>query len=226
MEKICNKCLIKKDSSLFFKDSSHKDGLSTICKECKAMYLKKYYQKNKEDIKLQLKETYDPKSKKKYYEKNKKIILKKRADFRINNKEKISEQGKKYRQTDKHKKTKSKYEKNRKASDKLYKLKQNIRGLIRNSLIYKGVSKKTRTHEILGCSFEEFKIYIESKFETWMTWDNHGKYNGEPNFGWDLDHIIPNSSAKDKQEVFRLNHYTNFQPLCSKINRDIKRHYL
>lgn len=56
-----------------------------------------------------------------------------------------------------------------------------------------------------------------------MTWDNHGLYNGELNFGWDIDHIIPISSAKTEDEVINLNHYTNLQPLCGKINRDIKK---
>ena len=82
-------------------------------------------------------------------------------------------------------------------------------------------SKKSRTHEILGCSYEELKIYLESKFESWMTWDNKGLYNGELNYGWDIDHIIPMSSANTEDEIYKLNHYTNLQPLCSKINRDI-----
>jgi hypothetical protein len=76
---------------------------------------------------------------------------------------------------------------------------------------------------ILGCTFLEFKIYIESKFESWMTWNNHGKYNGTLNFGWDLDHIIPISKALTKEDLLKLNHFSNFQPLCSKINRDIKK---
>jgi len=59
-----------------------------------------------------------------------------------------------------------------------------------------------------------------------MNWDNHGKYNGEFNFGWDLDHIIPISSAITEQEVIKLNHFTNLQPLCSKINRYIKKNKL
>lgn len=75
----------------------------------------------------------------------------------------------------------------------------------------------------LGCSLEELKIHIESKFENWMTWDNYGKYNGELNFGWDIDHITPLSKAKTEIEFKDLCRYTNLQPLCSKINRDIKK---
>ena len=56
-----------------------------------------------------------------------------------------------------------------------------------------------------------------------MNWNNYGIYNGEFNYGWDLNHIIPISSAKSEEEIIKLNHYTNLQPLCSKTNRDIKR---
>ena len=56
-----------------------------------------------------------------------------------------------------------------------------------------------------------------------MSWDNYGLYNGELNYGWDIDHIIPLASATTEKELLKLNHFTNLQPLCSKINRDIKR---
>ena len=56
-----------------------------------------------------------------------------------------------------------------------------------------------------------------------MNWGNKGLYNGKLNYGWDIDHRIPLSLAKTEEDVIRLNHYTNLQPLCSKINRDIKR---
>jgi hypothetical protein len=75
----------------------------------------------------------------------------------------------------------------------------------------------------LGCSLEELKVYIESKFEPWMSWCNYGKYNGGLNYGWDIDHIIPISSAKTEEEFHELCHYKNLQPLCSRINRDIKK---
>jgi hypothetical protein len=71
--------------------------------------------------------------------------------------------------------------------------------------------------------YEYFIIHIERQFESWMTWDNYGKYNGEFRYGWDIDHIIPISSVKNKEEIININHYTNLQPLCSKINREIKK---
>jgi hypothetical protein len=56
-----------------------------------------------------------------------------------------------------------------------------------------------------------------------MSWDNRGKFNGEANYGWDLDHIKPLSSAQTIEEVKELCHYTNIQPLCSYMNRCVKR---
>jgi hypothetical protein len=106
-------------------------------------------------------------------------------------------------------------------------LKANIRSLIsqnfKNSTSFR---KGMKSVEILGCSFKEFRGHIEKQFLSWMTWENRGLYTGGINEGWDLDHIIPSSSAKTYEDVIRLNHYTNFQPLCSKVNRDEKRQHV
>ena len=75
----------------------------------------------------------------------------------------------------------------------------------------------------MGISIDEFKLYLESKFEPWMTWENYGKYNGDLNYGWDIDHKEPISNAKNEEELILLNYYDNFQPLCSYINRYVKR---
>jgi len=56
-----------------------------------------------------------------------------------------------------------------------------------------------------------------------MSWENYGLYNGELNYGWDIDHMVPLSSANTEEELLKLFHHTNLQPLCSKTNRDIKR---
>lgn len=86
-----------------------------------------------------------------------------------------------------------------------------------------GVAIKTKTFQILGCTYNEFKLHLESKFQPWMNWDNRGPHNGTPDYGWDIDHIIPLKTATCESDIIRLNHYTNLQPLCSYINRDVKR---
>ena len=93
--------------------------------------------------------------------------------------------------------------------DLLYRLKDNISNSIRRHM---KSSKTSRTHEILDCTISFFIKYIESKFQDGMTWDNHGLR------GWHLDHIIPLASAKNDDELIKLNHYTNFQPLWWRDN--------
>ena len=111
----------------------------------------------------------------------------------------------------------------KKQSDPLFKIKSTIRCRILKAFTRINSKKNSKTTEILGCSYEEFRTHIESLWLSWMNWQNHGFYNGTEGYGWDLDHIIPISSAVTEADVIRLNHYTNLRPLCSKINRDIKR---
>jgi hypothetical protein len=76
----------------------------------------------------------------------------------------------------------------------------------------KNLRKNNTTFSIIGCSPEELKKYIENLFTENMTWDNHGL------FGWHIDHKIPLSSATTEEEIYKLCHYTNLQPLWSKDN--------
>ncbi len=180
------------------------------------IYCREYYQNNKEKIKKKQNE---------YRKKNNLKIKELSKDYYQNNKEKIKTNSKEYYENNVEiiNKGRYKYDKNRKANDNLFKLKTNIRCLVYNTFNRNGYRKQSKTCEILGCSFEEFKIHIESQFEDWMNWDNKGLYNSTPNFGWDIDHIIPISTAKTEEDIIRLNHYTNLQPLCSYINRIIKK---
>jgi len=195
--KVCNTCGEVKKFSDFNRTKNSKDGYKTQCRVCE----KNYRLKNLETIK----------------EKNQNY-------FKVN-KEKLLTQNKKY--YTENKKTilikMNQYNKNRRKIDYLYKLKGNYRTLLYNVFKNKGCYKSLKSNDILGCSFSDLKLHLENQFEPWMNWDNHGIYNGELNFGWDIDHIEPLSSAKTEEDLIRLNHYTNLRPLCSYTNRYIKR---
>lgn len=245
--KRCIKCLTEKNISEFYQSKSNKDGYKNKCKECTKDCVKLYAFKNKDVINEKKKEyrninkeKYADQSKK-WRENNKEYKKLKDKEYQIKNKEKIKEKSKEYRNAMNKEDIKnynsnyylnnkevillknSIYKKKKKENDSLFKLSENIRTLVSNSFRRSGFSKNSKTNEIICSSFEDFKLYLESKFEDWMTWENRGLYNGELNYGWDIDHIIPISSAETEEEIIKLNHYTNLQPLCSYKNRNIKK---
>lgn len=63
---------------------------------------------------------------------------------------------------------------------------------------------------ILGCQANEFIEHINSQLRDGMTIENYGE--------WELDHIVPISSAKSVEDVDRLCHFSNYQPLWRKDN--------
>jgi hypothetical protein len=73
----------------------------------------------------------------------------------------------------------------------------------------KGKPKSYRTKDILGMEWNEFRDYIESMFEPWMNWDNHGHGRGK----WALQHIIPKTYAETEDDIYRLNYYKNLMPM-------------
>lgn len=195
--KICTKCGIEKVLDNFAKSNYHNLGVRNDCKECQNKWHRDHYTINKEKINN------------------------KHKTYRENNKDKEVVRHRVYQQNNKPKMRK--YIKERRKLDPLFRLGLNVRSSIKSSFKRNNHKKNSKSLILLGCSIEMFKTYIKKKFENWMNWDNYGKYNGQENFGWDLDHIIPICSAKSEEEIIKLNHYTNFQPLCTKMNRHIKR---
>ena len=193
--KICNTCKQIKPLTEFHKDKTRKDGFRNQCKEC----IKEYQQINKERILERSKE---------YYQINKERILERDKQYRQNNKERIRERDKQYNQNNKE--HRREYIKNRLQTDELFKAKTSIRTLIRRSISKMGYTKQSKTYQILGCTYEEFKLHIEQQFAPDMSWDNREL--------WHLDHIIPLSLGQTEEEVIALNHYTNFQPLWEEDN--------
>jgi hypothetical protein len=245
--KVCTKCGDKKLLSEFHNKKESKDGKASSCKTCsnkdkKLYYLqnktkilndvKKHSELNKDKIKSYHKKYYDDnknelnEKSRNYHKLNKYNIKKCKEIYRKKNKDSIKMKNDLYRKINKEK-IKEKHRliiKNRRKTDDLYRLKINISDNIRKSFKRSNHIKTCNTLKILGCSFEEFKIYLESLWKPWMNWGNYGLYNkGDFDFGWDIDHIEPIAKAKSSDDVIRLNHYTNLQPLCSYTNRNIKR---
>ena len=171
----------------------NKDKRKTYLKE----YGKKYWRSNKEKIVV---------TKKKYYEKNKEIINSKNKLYKINNNDKIKNNNESY------KSVRNKRKKERLKCDVNYKLQEILRNRLRNAI--KKNKKVGSAVKDLGCSVEELKCYLESKFQLGMSWENHGLY------GWHIDHIKPLASfdLMDRKQFLEACHYTNLQPLWAKDN--------
>ena len=103
-----------------------------------------------------------------------------------------------------------KYQKERRKTDQLFKLKSNLRTRTYQAFMNKGYSKNTKTQDMLGVDWEIAKQHIERQFTKGMSWSNYGE--------WHIDHIIPLASAKTPERLKQLCHYTNLQPMWAVDN--------
>jgi len=146
----------------------------------KKMRQKRYYDTHKSEIKN-------------YYQKNKDKIKTRRKEYLESNRDKELLRKKNYRLKNK--------------TNQQYKLSINLRNRLNCAL--KNNFKSGSAVKDLGCSIEQLKKYLESKFQIGMTWDNYGLH------GWHIDHIKPLSSfdLSDRSQLLEACHYTNLQPL-------------
>jgi hypothetical protein len=188
-----NKEIISNKKALYNKNNKEK------LKESRA----KYYNNNKEKITL---------SQKKYSQNNKEKLNQYKQEWADKNRDKVRSYKNEYRQ-------KNKYQINRKAGlvrknrrniDELYALTTRVRDLTSKAFRFHGFAKDSQTCKNLGCEWEFLKKYIEQRFQEGMTWENRSE--------WHIDHIIPLSSAKTKNQLIKLFHYTNLRPLWAKEN--------
>jgi hypothetical protein len=153
---------------------------------------------------------------KKYYESNKEKISEYYSEWREDKKEHLKEYQKKWREEnrDKLRKTKRDYERNRKASDPLYKLISNFRTAIYQVLKESNVEKNGHYFDILGYTPEELINHLEKQFTEGMTWDNYGEFH--------VDHKLPISSFNIKEigdeEFMKCWSLDNLQPMWGEEN--------
>jgi len=187
--KACLKCQKDKEFSEFYKNSHGYLGLHSYCKSCLKEHSMGY-----------LKTEEGKKTRKKYAQSLKGIEARKR-----------------YSRTEKFKSNLKRYENSEKGK---FMRNSNIHRVlasklrIRMNMALKGKNKVGSAVRDLGCSMSEFKIYLESKFQPGMIWENHGLQ------GWHLDHIKPLASfdLTNREEFLKAAHYTNLQPLWSRDN--------
>jgi len=220
MKKKCSRCQIEKDLSEFNKNKNNKDGYSYKCKICRSEDTKKYYEKNKTVLtekRINFRKENPEKIKnyrKKEWDKHKEKMKELAIEYRKKNKDKINEYNKNYRNKNKISisSREKKYQNEKYKNDLIFKLKKSVRNRIFTFLSTKKIRKSCKTFEIVGCTPEELKDYLSSKFKDGMNWDNYGVC------GWHIDHIIPLATAKDEYDIYKLCHYTNLQPLWSEEN--------
>lgn len=142
--------------------------------------------------------------------------------YRENNKNKISETYKKWMLTNKEKKHSYMKEYNKKKHEsganrhkymtcKLTNLKARLRSQLSKSMNRNGYKKLSSTALIVGCDWGFLRNHLEKQFLKGMTWENKDV--------WDIDHIVPVSSAKNEDDLVKLFHFTNLRPLWSKDNK-------
>ena len=96
-------------------------------------------------------------------------------------------------------------QKKRRANNPRLTVVDSVRRLIQRAFQKRYINKNTRTAEIVGCTWDELAAHIESKFTEGMTWENRSL--------WHVDHIIPLKIAATAEDIIRLNHWSNLQPL-------------
>lgn len=201
--KKCSKCDIDKELCEFNLSKLNFYGIRSECRECQKISSKLYRERNRSVINEKAKSQYIqfPEIQK---EKSKKWKENHNEDFRnsyLKSNKKWEEKNK-----DKRREYKNNYSTQRLKTDCLFKLRRNVRIRINKFL----KNKKDNSSDIIGCSYLFLKEHLEKHFIDEMSWNNYGE--------WHIDHIIPLSSAKNEDEVLKLCHHTNLQPLWAEDN--------
>ena len=198
-------------------------------KKKRQVYLKKYCKENAEKINTRSKKHYEENKERKlskgkewrennkermkeltheWYKNNKENHNKISKEWRENNKERVKEQQINWRQNNKERinETSRKYLRHRRATDPAFKITDNLRRRV-NGVVHG--CKSAHTMELIGCSQEELREYLEQQFEEGMSWDNYNHAT------WHIDHILPCASfdLTDPEQQRKCFHYTNLQPL-------------
>lgn len=142
-----------------------------------------------------------------YYLKNREKCRNNQKDYYESNKHNLLFKNKEYRKKVGRAKERES-EKIRIKADPAFKLRRSLSCRIRAAL--KTGKNGQTTVELTGLTINQLKQYLEARFAPGMEWSNHGD--------WEIDHICPLSQGKSLDEIRKLCHYTNLQPLWREDN--------
>lgn len=102
----------------------------------------------------------------------------------------------------------------KRASDPIERIKDSSRTRVRFILEKAGVAKHDHTFDLVGCTPDFLKSFLEAQFNPMMNWNNYGTY-------WEIDHIIAVSkfNLEDREQLNKAFHYSNCRPLEVPSNR-------
>lgn len=201
--KTCGSCKGNFLLTDFHKDRKTKDGHCSACKTCAKAKTLAWNKANRERKRTRAKIWRDTSG---YNENYRKENVEYFEQYRKTNAEKIKQWHKDNSQKA-YQRRKERYH-----SDMHFRLSNLLRSRLSTVIRRSQTTKCARTFVLLGCSIEFFKTYLESKFQSDMSWDNYGK--------WHIDHIKPCAAfdlTQDEQQK-QCFHYTNLQPLWAKDN--------
>lgn len=196
--KECTTCNLFYDLTHFCKKVQGKFGVNSVCRECRRILSRKYeatHKKERKKWEKRLRQSSGYKLKRKeYIEKNKDKI----REYNVNYNKINIESRRIYNRE---------YARDKRKNDPNFRIAKNLRNRVLSAI--KRDQKVGSAVTDLGCSVEQLKLYLESKFQPGMSWDNYTKN------GWHIDHIIPLSKfdLTDRNQFLRACHYTNLQPL-------------
>ncbi len=185
-EKRCTRCGIIKATTEFYRRSDRPHGVAPHCKTCDKQRVKRY-QKSDNGKTVLLRYSRLP------------SVKAMRRKWRTSPNGKVSDRAsfKRMRQTNLN-----------------FRIADNLRRRLNSMLRRQKSHKANRMINLLGCSMDSFKIYLESLFDVGMSWENYGKE-------WEIDHIMPcalfDLTNPDHQK--RCFHVSNMQPLWIWENR-------
>jgi hypothetical protein len=201
--KICAGCRSLLEADNFHKNQNSPDGLCRLCKGCTREYQKRWRADNKESIKTRFQNR--PKARKE------RDNARTRA-WTAEHPEEKKAMDAQYRSL--HKDEKKKRHDLRMGNDVQYKLACDLRWRMNRAI--RLCSKSGSAVKDLGCSIEELKKHLESKFQPGMTWDNWGFGEG----CWHIDHVRPliSFNLEDRTQFLIACNFRNLQPLWAKEN--------